>query len=299
MPYPFNNILPQTDIVKQPSYQEIMSKGYNSEDLMDFDKSDKAVNASSRLSEIDAEIARLKQRIAEKRAEENAYNRPASVYDYIIGGDRSGLDRIAQQKMTKELANKQQINTALDKMDELVKLRNKAVINVNYAEQALKYAKNKGVQADIDAAERDLQLAKEDLAYYNNRTGYKETSKSSSNETPKSNSTGNKVDSEQSEPQVSLDTNIERYKAMTKFNTKADKQKVLDEIKKDSNYGQSPELQAEYERINKIKSDEQLANEKAERKAKWEEGQKLKGYDFRKWAESPEGKKLIDEFGEH
>lgn len=97
MPYPFKNPV-------NPTYQDVMGSniGVPSEDLIDFDKSDKAVNASSRLSEIDAEIARLKQRIAEKRAEENAYNRPASVYDYIIGGDRSGLDRIAQQKMTEE-----------------------------------------------------------------------------------------------------------------------------------------------------------------------------------------------------
>lgn len=97
MPYPFKNPV-------NPTYQDVMGSniGVPSEDLIDFDKTDKAVNASSRLSEIDAEIARLKQRIAEKRAEENAYNRPASVYDYIIGGDRSGLDRIAQQKMAEE-----------------------------------------------------------------------------------------------------------------------------------------------------------------------------------------------------
>lgn len=97
MPYPFKNPV-------NPTYQDVMGSniGVPSEDLIDFDKTDKAVNASSRLSEIDAEIARLKQRIAEKRAEENAYNRPASVYDYIIGGDRSGLDRIAQQKMAEK-----------------------------------------------------------------------------------------------------------------------------------------------------------------------------------------------------
>lgn len=97
MPYPFKNPV-------SPTYQDVMRSniGVPSEDLIDFDKTDKAVNASSRLSEIDAEIARLKQRIAEKRASDRFYNKPASKFDYIISGDRSGLDRIAQQKMAEE-----------------------------------------------------------------------------------------------------------------------------------------------------------------------------------------------------
>lgn len=135
MPYPFKNPV-------SPIYQDLMESniddpsedlmgsniGVPSEDLIDFDKTDKAVNASSRLSEIDAEIARLKQRIAEKRAVENAYNRPASVYDYIIGGDRSGLDRIAQQKMTEELATINRIGQDESKLDTVRKELNNLII---------------------------------------------------------------------------------------------------------------------------------------------------------------------------
>ena len=123
MPYPFKNPV-------NPTYQDVMGSniGVPSEDLIDFDKSDKAVNASSRLSEIDAEIARLKQRIAEKRAVENAYNKPASVYDYIIGGDRSGLDRIAQQKMTEELATINRIGQDESKLDTVRKELNNLII---------------------------------------------------------------------------------------------------------------------------------------------------------------------------
>jgi len=108
MPYPFKNPV-------NPTYQEVMGSniGVPSEDLIDFDKSDKAVNASSRLSEIDAEIARLKQRIAEKRASDRFYNKPASTFDYIISGDRSGLDRIAQQRMTEEQNNLNRANALI------------------------------------------------------------------------------------------------------------------------------------------------------------------------------------------
>lgn len=52
------------------------------------------------LDEVNARIAALEQKIAEKKAMDARYNRPASTFDYIISGDRSGLDRIAQQKMT-------------------------------------------------------------------------------------------------------------------------------------------------------------------------------------------------------
>lgn len=284
MPYPFKNPV-------SPTYQEVMRSniGVPSEDLIDFDKTDKAVNASARLSEIDAEIARLKQRIAEKRASDRLYNKPASKFDYIISGDRSGLDRIAQQKMTEAIADKQRINTALDKMDELMKLRNKAVINVNYAEQVLKDAENKGDQTAIEAAKRDLQLAKEDLAYYNNRTGYNETPTKESSPEPKQSS-------EVQDTPVNLKVDLERYKAFKKGN-KAELYDILKEIEDNPNFNQSPELRAEYQRIKSIKSDEQLAAEKAARKAKWEEGKKLKGSALFEWAGKPENKALLKEFG--
>lgn len=233
------------------------------------------------------DIAAIKARIAEleqRKAERNAMRgyRDVSYLDYMVNNDRSGFDRIdaseqayrnmiEQQKfhddqrqatqlfneqqreidreLSRELAEKQQTTAALDKMDELMKLRNKAVINVNYAEQALKYAKDKGIKADIDAAERDLQLAKEDLAYYNNRTGYKETPAPATTETT--------VVTEPSEPQVSLDSKIETYKSITKLETNALRDKVLNEMKSDPNFGQSKELQAQYERIKKITTSEE------------------------------------------
>ena len=54
----------------------------------------------------------------------------------------------------------------------------------------------------------------------------------------------------------------------------------------------------QYNRIKGITTEDKKSSDKANRKAKWEEGRKLKGFDYRAWKESPEGKALIKEFGE-
>lgn len=193
------------------------------------------------------------------------------------------LDR----KNAKEIAEQNRILGAADKLDELNKLRGKALVNLQYAEAAYKQAKAKGDQAAIDTASRDVQLAQEDLAYYNNRLGTKiEAPKSADNKGGK-----------ESETPVNLTVDLERYKAFTK-GKKAERDAMLKEIEDNPNFKQSPELQREYQRISRIKSDEQLLEELNERRKEWEEGNKLTGYDYRKWKESPKGKKLIAEFGE-
>lgn len=248
------------------------------------------------LDEVNKRIAYLEQKIAEKKAMDARYNRPASTFDYIISGDRSGLDRIAQQNMTEELAKKQQINTALDKMDELMKLRNKAVINVNYAEQALKSAKDKGVQTDIDAAERDLQLAKEDLAYYNNRTGYtKSPTKGSSPEdkskegqetqAPSSSETTVETESQETpskEPPVKLEVTIEDLNAITSKNSLSEMEEALKKAISHPMRGQDEKLEAAINNLNKLIANKKdwLADE--EFMKNWKDGQPFNKNKFRR-----------------
>lgn len=258
---------------------------------------------------IKARIAELEQRKAERNAMRGY--RDLSYLDYIAQGDRSGFDKIeadevayrnmlAQQKFQEQqnalnrenalnLAYVGRANALEDKKDEMIRLRGKALSGLQYAEQSLKYAMDKGDANAINAAERDVQLAKEDLAYYNSKLGYSEPTKEVSSE-PKPSLEGQ-------ETPVNLSVDIERYKALKK-GKKAELDAILKEIKDNPNFNQSPELQREYQRISKIKSDEQLLEELNKRRSEWEEGKKLTGYDYRKWKESPKGKKLIAEFGE-
>lgn len=262
------------------------------------------------------DIGAIKARIAEleqRKAERNALRgyRDLAYLDYMTQGDRSGFDKIeadevayrnmlAQQKFQEQqnalnrenalnLAYVSRANALEDKKDEMIRLRGKALSGLQYAEQSLKYAMDKGDANAINAAERDVQLAKEDLAYYNSKLGYSEPTKEVSSE-PKPSLEGQ-------ETPVNLSVDIERYKALKK-GKKAELDAILKEIKDNPNFNQSPELQREYQRISKIKSDEQLLEELNKRRSEWEEGKKLTGYDYRKWKDSPKGKKLIAEFGE-
>ena len=197
------------------------------------------------LDEVNAQIATLEQKIAEKKAMNARYNRPASTFDYIISGDRSGLDRIAQQMMAEELNKQNKAIENIARQDEYVKNRNKAATTYKYAEQALDAANNKGDDIEIAKAERDLELAKEDFNYWNNKTDNKLdiTPKQSEQTTPPTND---------NEPKMNLASYIEQLNAITGGENSKKYSAILDEIKSNPNYGQSKELQAQYERINKL-----------------------------------------------
>lgn len=277
------------------------------------------------MASIDERIAELEQRIAEKKAYQRMYrpNRNMAAWDYVAEGDRSGYDKIdaseaayhnmleqqrfnakendLNRKNAKSIANMNNIVAANDKMDELTRLRGRALVNLQYAEAAYKQAKDRGDVASMESANRDIQLAKEDLAYYNKRLGNNVIKESKevhklSEEEPTEGEESESSEGEGEETPVNLSVDIERYKAITK-GKKAELDSILKEIKDNPNFNQSPELQREYQRISKIKSTEQLQSEKAARKAKWEEGKKLSGSALRTWASNPENKNLLKEFG--
>ena len=196
------------------------------------------------LDEVNARIATLEQKIAEKKAMDARYNRPASTFDYIISGDRSGLDRIAQQQMAEELNRQNKAIENIARQDEYVKYRNKAATTYQYAEQALDAANKSGDLNNIAKAERDLKLAEEDFNYWNNKTDDK-LEITPKQPTPTSTPTNE-------EPKMNLDSYMEQLKAITGGKNSKEYSAILDEIKSNPNYGQSKELQAQYERINKL-----------------------------------------------
>lgn len=151
------------------------------------------------LDEINEQIAKLMQEKAEDQALAHyVAPRASSRFDYIINGDRSGLDKfdaseqayatmLAKQRMADEEAYKQRMfnelskeadrinavkiakqNKSLEtdaKKDEYIRGRNKAGAILNYAQQALAQDPN-NIQL-----QKEVQIAKEDFDFYDRKLG--------------------------------------------------------------------------------------------------------------------------------
>lgn len=151
------------------------------------------------LDEINEQIAQLMQEKAEEQALAHyVAPRASSRFDYIINGDRSGLDKfdaseqayatmLAKQRMADDEAYKQRVFNELSKeadrintlniaklnkeeqkevnKDEYVRGRNKAASILNYAQQALSQDPN-NIQL-----QKEVKLAKEDFDFYDRKLG--------------------------------------------------------------------------------------------------------------------------------
>jgi hypothetical protein len=258
------------------------------------------------MDNLDERIAELEQRIAEKKAYQRMYapHKYASTWDYVAEGDRSGLDRMdaseaayhnmlrqqdqqnamlkAQQDFNakqnelnrqnaKEIAEQNRIIGANDKIDELTRLRGKALVNLQYAEAAYKQAEARGNIADIETANRDIQLAKEDLAYYNKRLG--------------TNVSETKSESKQIEDNkvpVKLEVTVEDLNSINSNNTLEEMETALEQAESHPLRGQDKQLESV---INKLKS--LIENKKAyiadEQFIKnWKDGQPFDKNKFRR-----------------
>ena len=224
----------------------------------------------ARIAQLKEQIA-LKEAAQNKVKE--SYHNPYSKYHYgyiydAIMGDRSGLDKeaaedAAYQKLLMEQAQADKIraeqayNTAYendlnrknalaiaeqnrilganDKLDELSRMRGRALVNLQYAEAAYKQANAKGDRAAMETAERDIQLAQEDLAYYNKRLGTKiETPKST--EPPKDNKDG--------KGPVKVEVTIEDLKGINSKNTLKEMETALKQAESHPMKGQDKELES-------------------------------------------------------
>lgn len=260
---------------------------------------------------IDERIAELQQRIAEKKAYQRMYrpNRNMAAWDYVAEGDRSGYDKIdaseaayhnmlrqqeqqnallkAQQEFTAKendltrkntmaIANMNNIVASNDKMDELTRLRGKSLVNLQYAEAAYKQAKDRGDDPAMETANRDIQLAKEDLAYYNKRLG------TNVNETKSETTKSETPTVEGDEEPVKLGVTIEDLKAINSNNTLAEMETALKQAESHPMKGQDEQLESV---INNLKS--LIKNKKAwladeEFIKNWKDGQPFDKNKFRR-----------------
>lgn len=105
MPYPYKNYIPT-------SYQEAMTGniGYDSQDLIDHDATPWASESRAHMDQLNAEIAELEKKVAEQHkarsrqlSEMKADPRwEMASLQFILNGDRSGMDVISQSVQAKE-----------------------------------------------------------------------------------------------------------------------------------------------------------------------------------------------------
>lgn len=264
------------------------------------------------LAYLNKEIDKVKKQLEARQSNYESVPQPKTQVgwsSYIVNNDRGMLDKyqdaerawynkLKDQEHAKELANAQMEQQAAYRMDENMKNRSLALNKLEYAQAALKNDTSNDplIKAGL---ERDVRNATEELNYWNKAVGLKEVELEEDNNPPK------KVnEEEQGNPQVEVkddtttDVKIEDYSSITKIKNQAEKDAILKEMEANPAIKNNKAFKEQYNRIKAITPEDKKANDKANRKAKWEEGRKLKGFDYRAWKESPEGKALIKEFGE-
>ena len=265
------------------------------------------------IEEIQADIARVKAEMALRDKYEQGFNQPQTRTgwsSYIVTGDRGLLDayqnrenqwknQLQQQdfqakeadynrKLQEKIAGMNKAAADVDKKLADERSYNNARTRYDYALRALKSIPKEN-ESEREIAERDLALAEHELNYYSKKLNI---DKSKPAETPKNNQEEQEPASR--EESKSVPVKLTDSKNINRFKTRKERDEHAAKLAAMDPRGQDTEIQAEINRINKLDTDE----DKAVRKKKYDEGMKLTGFDFRKWKESKEGKKLIEEFGE-
>lgn len=265
------------------------------------------------LAYLNKEIDKVKKQLADRQAKYESVPQPKTQVgwsSYIVNNDRGMLDKyqdaerdwynkLKDQEHAKELANAQRQEQAAYRMDDNMKNRSLALNKLQYAEAALKNDTSNDplIKAGL---ERDVRNAKEELNYWNKAVGLKEVELEEGNNLPKNTSKTdvNKVVSEDVKDDSTTEVKIKDYSVITKIKNQAQKDAILKEMEANPAIKNNAAFKEQYNRIKAITTEDNKSSDKANRKAKWEEGRKLKGFDYRAWKESPEGKDLIKEFGE-
>ena len=264
------------------------------------------------MASIDERIAELEQRIAEKKAYQRMYrpNRNMAAWDYVAEGDRSGYDKIdaseaayhnmlrqqeqqkalleAQQKFTakeNDLNRKNAINLAMLNKDEQTKYRENEIANkYQLALQDYELAQQ---QVDMQKPETIARLkrAAQLVNHYGSQLSFDSVSSDVT---------------EDAEP-IKINKAIAKVKALKRTKpakwTDEQKQVYVDNMALVPDEDErKADLQGDLTNMPLTTEEQKEARNK--RKAKWEAGKKLTGFDYRSWKESPEGKALINEFGE-
>lgn len=261
------------------------------------------------LAYLNKEIDNVKKQLADRQAKYESVPQPKTQVgwsSYIVNNDRGMLDKyqdaernwynkLKDQEHAKELANAQMEQQAAYRMDDNMKNRSLALNKLQYAQAALKNDTSNDplIKAGL---ERDVRNAKEELNYWNKAVGLKEVELEEGNNPPKKDV--NEVGSTDVKDDSTTEVKIEDYSSITKIDNQAQKDAILKEMESNPAIKNNKAFKEQYNRIKAITTEDKKSSDKANRKAKWEEGRKLKGFDYRAWKESPEGKALIKEFGE-
>ena len=265
------------------------------------------------LAYLNKEIDKVKKQLADRQAKYESVPQPKTQVgwsSYIVNNDRGLLDKyqeaerdwynkLKDQEQAKELANAQMEQQAAYRMDDNMKNRSLALNKLQYAQAALKNDTSNDplIKAGL---KRDVRNAKEELNYWNKALGLKEVELEEGDNPPKNppNKEVNEVGSTDVKDDSTTEVKIEDYSSITKIANQAQKDAILKEMESNPAIKNNKAFKEQYNRIKAITTEDKKSSDKANRKAKWEEGRKLKGFDYRAWKESPEGKALIKEFGE-
>lgn len=259
---------------------------------------------------LNKEIDKVKKQLEARQSNYESVPQPKTQVgwsSYIVNNDRGMLDKyqdaerawynkMKDQEHAKELANAQMEQLATYRMDDNMKNRSLALNKLQYAQAALKNdtSNNPLIKAGL---ERDVRNAEEELKYWDKALGikYKEDNKTPTKKDNEGESNNSPVEVKDDR---TTDVKIEDYSSIRKIMNQAQKDAILKEMEANPAIKNNKAFKEQYNRIKGITTEDNKASDKANRKAKWEEGRKLKGFDYRAWKESPEGKALIKEFGE-
>lgn len=263
--------------------------------------------SNAELAYLNKEIDKVKKQLADRQAKYESVPQPKTQVgwaSYIVNNDRGMLDKyqdaerawynkLKDQEHAKELAKSQMEQQAAYRMDENMKNRSLALNKLQYAEAALK---NDTSNDDLIKAglERDVRNAEEELKYWNKAVGIEDKEVNN-----KDKEVNNKADIKKDvKDDTTTSVKIKDYSSITKIKNQAEKDALLKEMESNPAIKNNESFKEQYNRIKAIIPEDKKASDKAARRAKWIEGKKLKGVDYKIWKRSPEGQQLIKEFGE-
>lgn len=258
------------------------------------------------LAYLNKEIDKVKKQLADRQVIYESVPQPKTQVgwsSYIVNNDRGMLDKyqdaerdwynkLKDQEHAKELANAQMEQQAAYRMDDNMKNRSLALNKLEYAKAALK---NDTSDDDLIKAglERDVRNAKEELNYWNRALGLKEVELEEGNNPPKKDGSSDVKDDRTTE------VKIEDYSSITKIKNQAQKDAILKEMESNPAIKNNAKFKSEYNRIKAITTEDVKAANKEARRAKWRYAvDNLTGDRYKAWKNTPEGKALVNEFGD-
>lgn len=298
--------------------QEESSKPVQEDDTPEAEQSTELPNIevdNVELAYLNKEIDKVKNQLAQRQSNYESVpfpktqvgwasyiaNNDSSLLNKYQDAERAWYNKMKDQEHAKALAKAQMEQQAAYRMDDNIKNRSLALNKLQYAEAALRNDTSNDplIRAGL---ERDLRNAKEDVKYWNKALGIEEDV-NPKEITPKEESKGQESNTPvevtptptQSQPTTKVKT--KDYSAIKKFKNQAEKDKILKEIESNPAFNNDEALRGVYNTLKDIVPEDKKASDKEARREKWKAGKGLSGFELREWADVPENKALLKEFG--